>query len=117
MGNSTNNWSWGNNNNSSTNNTSNSWGTNNQNMNNNNQQRVGTQGYKFKPHTDGNSKSNKKFYYQHICVGNNAFQSKSSEELRFEDQFGAAAAPGNDAQINGNTNNANNSNSGNDWAS
>eukprot|EP01083_Nonionella_stella_P177690 625326_1 len=99
---SNNSWSWGNNNNSSSNtnnnNNNNTWGNSNNNSTNmtNNNQRIGTKNYKFKPHNESNSKSGKKFYYQHICVGNQAFLSKSSEELRFEDQFQQLAAPGTD---------------------
>ena len=61
-----------------------------------------------------NSKNLKKFYYQHLSVGDhhnpntNPFGHKSAEELRFEDQYRNIAAPGDDVQIPENQYNENN---------
>eukprot|EP01083_Nonionella_stella_P029710 81704_1 len=74
---------------------------NNTNMTNNNQ-RIGTKDYQFTPHIihryrgAGIGKYLHHLYYQHICVSDcNVFEPKSSEELRFEDQYQAPAVPSN----------------------
>jgi len=77
-------------------------------MGNSNQ--MGSKNHTFKPHLESNQKSGKKFYYQHICVGDNNFVAKSAEELRFEDQFNTVAAPGTDQPVDNNGNLQSNTN-------
>eukprot|EP01084_Bolivina_argentea_P196974 337632_1 len=74
-----------------------------QNINNNN--RAGTTGWEFNPHYDFTE--GKISYYQHICVGNDNFEYKSTEELRFADQFSKYGPIINLMPINAN-NNSNN---------
>ena len=72
----------------------------------NNYKKIGSRGYSFRPYQERSSKGRKRIYHQHISMATETvFVTKSSEELRFEDQYGEPAAPGNDALVSSNNNN------------